>query len=271
MKKTKKITIFIDTEGYWEGPYRRYFDNEKVLLSIKKVLDKYEAKAVFNVLGKVAEKHPDAISKLHNSGHEIASHGYSHENFVQLNKVKLNAVLEKTDKIIYSITGKKSSGIRAPWLLANKESYELFRKRGYLWSSNKRRLHVEQIYNPTSSYRGFFERFAAKTFIRVKSWAYSNKPFKLQGVTEIPLYSSMDGELLGLIDPEQESPKLWMDYTYKSWISQFNSSGEYFNLNLHDWLIGTSNRIKLLDSILNDISKKKNIKFFLARDIVKRK
>jgi hypothetical protein len=37
---------------------------------------------------------------------------------------------------------------------------------------------------------------------------------------------------------------------------------------LHDWLIGTSNRIKLLDSILNNISKKKNVKFVLARDLV---
>lgn len=267
MAKIKKITVFFDTEGYHETPYRKVFNNEKSILEIKKILDKYKIKAVFNVLGNVVETNPGIIKKLDKEGYEIASHGYSHENFVQLDNQKLNKVLEKTEKLIYDAIGKKPAGIRAPWLLVNKDSYEIFNKRKYLWSSNKRRLHVEQIYNPSSSYRAFYDRFAANTFIRIKSFSYPNKPFKVGKLHEIPLYSSMDGELLGNLSPEQESPENWINYAYNSWVSQFRNSGEYFNLNLHDWLIGTSNRIELLDKILKYISNQRNIKFVLARDL----
>ena len=60
--------------------------------------------------------------------------------------------------------------------------------------------------------------------------------------------------------------KKWIEYAYKSWVSQFNKSGEYFNLNLHDWLIGTKNRLDLLDKILKYM-KSKNAEFVLARDL----
>ncbi len=266
MEKTKKVTVFIDTEGFWEEPVRKSFNNEKVVLGIKKILDKYNIKAVFNVLGKVAENNPALLNALHRDKHEIASHGYAHESFVQMNKEDINKTLERAEKFIYQAIRTKPEGFRAPWTLMNKEVYDILNKRGYKWTSNKRRLHVEQVDNPASSYKKIYERIPAKLFIKLKSLSYKNKPFMIGKVKEIPMYSSMDGELLGLLDPEQESPKEWLNYAYKSWISQFNSSGKYFNLNLHDWLIGTSNRLVLLDKILNYMKNKK-AKFVLARDL----
>jgi len=266
MSKTKKVTIFIDTEGFWEEPVRKSFNVDKVILGIKNTLDKYDVKAVFNVLGKVAEHNPSVINALHKGGHEIASHGYAHESFVQMSKEDINKTLEKAEKFIYQAIRAKPEGFRAPWALMNKGVYDVLNKRGYKWTSNKRRLHVEQVDNPSSSYKKIYERIPAKLLIKIKSLSYNKKPFMIGKVKEIPIYSSMDGELLGLLDPEQESPNKWLNYAYKSWISQFKSSGEYFNLNLHDWLIGTSNRLVLLDKILNYMKNKK-AKFILARDL----
>ena len=266
MSRTKKVTIFIDTEGFWEDPVRKSFDVDKVILGIKNTLEKHNAKAVFNVLGKVAENSPSIIGALHRDGHEIASHGYSHESFVQMNREDINKTLEKTEKLIYQATRTKPKGFRAPWTLMNKDVYDILRKRKYIWSSNKRRLHTEQVNNPSSSFKQFYLKIPAILFIKLKSLSYNKKPFFIENIKEISMYSSMDGELLGLLDPEQESSKKWIDYAYKSWVSQFNKSGEYFNLNLHDWLIGTKNRLDLLDKILKYM-KSKNAEFVLARDL----
>ena len=38
MGKTKKVTIFIDTEGFWEDSVMKSFNNGQVVLDIKKAL-----------------------------------------------------------------------------------------------------------------------------------------------------------------------------------------------------------------------------------------
>jgi len=91
----------------------------------------------------------------------------------------------------------------------------------------------------------------------------------INNLMEIPLLSLMDGDLLGLIDPAQKSPENWINYAYKSLQQQYNESGKYFNLNFHPWLIGSENRLILLDKILNYIKNKRNNKFILAKEINK--
>lgn len=36
------------------------------------------------VLGKVAEEDPELVQRIHGAGHEIATHGYSHEKVYNL-------------------------------------------------------------------------------------------------------------------------------------------------------------------------------------------
>ncbi len=59
----------------WDGMQSR------VPIMLKKVLDlldEYEARATFFVLGWIIEKYPDSIQQISDRGHEIASHGYGH-------------------------------------------------------------------------------------------------------------------------------------------------------------------------------------------------
>ena len=53
--------------------------SESVTPKILDILDKYDIKATFFVLGCNAKSHPDIVKRAYDSGHYIANHGYSHK------------------------------------------------------------------------------------------------------------------------------------------------------------------------------------------------
>src|SRR4030067_499258 len=55
-------------------------------LPILDLLDQYQAKASFFVVGEVAEQNPDLIQSIFQRGHEIGCHGFSHRLLWQLDE-----------------------------------------------------------------------------------------------------------------------------------------------------------------------------------------
>lgn len=74
------------------------------------LLEEYDAKATFFVLGKIAEKHPEVILRQYEEGHELANHTYSHPKKPTLSQIEEE--MRKTNGIIYSITGFKPTLFR---------------------------------------------------------------------------------------------------------------------------------------------------------------
>lgn len=255
---TKKIvTVFFDLE------WRKRFDLEKTVGKISKILDENEVKAVFNTCGTVVEKFPNLIKKLHSKGHEIASHGYAHENFIQLKEVgQLGDVLTKTERLIENATGERPVGIRSPWFHSDKGVYSTIEKRGYKWVSDNNIFRAEVLKKPRAKFG-----MMRYVFFSLLWQSYKKEPFKRGAMLEIPLLSSHDGELFGLVDPTQETPEDVLDFAYQTLKTQFDKSGKVFNLNFHPWLIGTSNRVSVLEKILDYINQK-NSEFVLAKELV---
>jgi peptidoglycan/xylan/chitin deacetylase (PgdA/CDA1 family) len=265
----KLVTVFFDTEAWAEVPSRGEFDFKKSTRRISEILDDHEVKAVFNTCGIVAQKFKREIRKLHDDGHEIALHGYVHENFALLNHSgKLEDVLEKAEKSIKAATGSKPIGIRSPWYVSNKKIYSTFEKRGYKWVSNSHIFRTELLERPFGQFK--IGMVSNKTFLRpildVLWKRYKKYPYRKGGLVEIPLLSSQDGGLLGLFSPTQETPKRSINFALKSLKRQFSVSKKFFNLNFHDWIIGTGNRPVLLEEILKHISSKSE--FILPREMV---
>ena len=270
----KSITVFFDLEGWLHNPSRGEFDIERIMQRILDTLDKYKVKAAFNTCGIVAEKFPELIETIYNKKHEIASHGYKHENFAQLEPDELDRVLAKTEELIHEVTGEKPIGVRSPWLIHNEQIYSVIEKRGYRWVSNQYISYPEIWYKPASfSVSGGYVTTSPHFFRRVlnnirykKSWRKG--PHKINQLLEIPLMSSMDGCLLSYLPPTQNSPDRWLDYAYESLIKQFHRSENYFNLNFHPWVIGSANRLILLDKILNFVSDQ-GVEFVLPKELLK--
>lgn len=80
---------------------------------VLQILDKYDIKATFFVLGELVRLHSLVIKKIIEKGHTIGTHTYSHKNFYQLQKKKninecktiLVEELELTEKELKKILG----------------------------------------------------------------------------------------------------------------------------------------------------------------------
>lgn len=259
----KKATIFFDVEA---DIVSQSTDNKKCLERILSILNEKKTKAVFNSCGKVVEQFPEFFKKAANSGHEISSHCYNHENVLIMEKKDLQEMLLKTEKIIFDETGQKIAGIRSPWLYYNPAVYQVYSECGYRWVSNKR-VRRKEIANHPSFQSSGIQKFFVAGFASAAWNFFPKAPFLTNGMLEIPLLSSMDGELFGQIDPNQKSTPEQLDFVANSIQKQFFECKNFFNATFHDWIIGSSNRIVVLEKTL-DFLKKEGCQFALARELL---
>ena len=60
----------------WDSHKSRVVKNTNLILDL---FDKANTKGTFFILGWEAERQPELVKEIHNRGHEVASHGYSHQ------------------------------------------------------------------------------------------------------------------------------------------------------------------------------------------------
>lgn len=88
----------------------------RVVANTHKVLDcfsQHEVKATFFVLGLVAEKNPELVRAIVESGHELASHGYSHKKIYLQTQDEFRQETRRAKKLLEDISGQSVEGYRA--------------------------------------------------------------------------------------------------------------------------------------------------------------
>ncbi|WP_427136988.1 polysaccharide deacetylase family protein [Psychrobacillus psychrodurans] len=79
------------------------------------LLQKYEAKATFFLIGNDIEKHPEEAKKLVVAGHQIGNHTYSHNRMVLKFPSFIKEEIEKTDELIRKSGYKSEIDFRPPY------------------------------------------------------------------------------------------------------------------------------------------------------------
>jgi peptidoglycan-N-acetylglucosamine deacetylase len=115
----------------------RVVDNVAKILAL---LERYQCKATFFVLGSVAESIPVLAPMIAAKGHEIASHGWSHKLVTDLSPDAFRNELERTAELLERQTGQRPLGYRAPrWSLCRKKTpwaFETLSELGYFYDSS---------------------------------------------------------------------------------------------------------------------------------------
>lgn len=93
--------------------------------TILDALAQYEAKASFFVIGRKIGSADAYISRAVKEGHEIGSHSFSHEDMTAKTEEEILEEISKTQKAVADITGVEPVWYRAPFLRANKLTYDL--------------------------------------------------------------------------------------------------------------------------------------------------
>ena len=99
------------------APTMRAVTNTRRLL---KILDEYKTRATFFVLGSIAEVYPGLVREIHDSGHEIASHGYHHLPVYFRRPEEFKADVARSLECLGQIIGTRIRGYRAPYFSINR-------------------------------------------------------------------------------------------------------------------------------------------------------
>lgn len=98
---------------------RLTWDNRSTIVENKtdlilSLLDEFNVKATFFVLGWVADKYPNISKKIVSEGHELGTHSYWHRRVYGLSREEFHKDLKKSVELLQNQTGQKVKGFRAP-------------------------------------------------------------------------------------------------------------------------------------------------------------
>lgn len=127
---------------------------ERNTLRILDLLDTHKTKATFFVLGWVAERYPHLVSAIQGGGHEVASHGYSHQRIYTQTPDQFRAETRRSKRILEDAIGQPIIGYRAANYSITKESLwalEILQEEGFGYDSSIFPIHHDRYGIPSYS------------------------------------------------------------------------------------------------------------------------
>lgn len=126
----KRIALTFD-----DGPHPRQ------TAQIMDVLDKYDIKATFFVIGINVKTYPGIVGEELKRGHEVGNHTYTHPHAANLGREALEAQILDCEKAVFSQTGQAIHLFRPPEGAINSELRQAIHENGYtnvLWTLDTR-------------------------------------------------------------------------------------------------------------------------------------
>ena len=141
MTQTISNAFTVDFEDWYQGIELPYADWNKYERRIEKgfypvfeSLQKNHVKGTFFTLGWVAKEYPKLIKELAAAGHELASHGYTHEKVYNLTPQQFRKEIRDTKNILEDLTSQEVISFRAPFFSITHKSlwaFEILAEEGY--------------------------------------------------------------------------------------------------------------------------------------------
>ncbi len=201
----------------WASIACRVENNTQILLDL---FDEQSVKATFFVLGWVAERYPGLVKEIHNRGHEVASHGYSHQLIYKQSQKVFREETIKSKNLLEDITGDRIEGYRAASYSITKKSLwalDILLETGFTYDSSIFPVHHDNYGIP----------------------GFPKEPhvMETQGGGHILEYPLSTYSLLGQTIPVAGGGYFRL---YPYWLSNFfykkiNNKGRSFVFYLHPW------------------------------------
>ncbi|MEP6657138.1 MAG: XrtA system polysaccharide deacetylase, partial [Betaproteobacteria bacterium] len=96
-------------------------------------------RATFFTLGWIAERYPQVVRRIVDTGHELASHGFGHHRATEQSEELFLADIQLAKIILEDLSGSEVKGYRAPSFSvgsANQWAFDCIERAGYRYSSS---------------------------------------------------------------------------------------------------------------------------------------
>jgi len=279
-----RLVVCFDFEGAYGMPYDLVYDLTRNTSLILSELAQCDARAVFFMVGRMVEDHPDVVQAIAAGGHEIGLHGYEHDDLSRYDTGALalfDKNLARVGSLVEDITGSRPLGFRAPYLLSpyfyRAEVYALLKAQGYRWVSNRQVRYPVELLRPglfpiRSAWRGpdgaarlmenrlllpplntrllIQESFGGSVLGRLRWLLGKRPPFIRDGLVEVPAYAPLDCDLLGLPTPQSDTPDDVLAFSRAVLQAAARRQGGLSMVTFHDWIVSGGNRLVLLRDTL---------------------
>jgi polysaccharide deacetylase family protein (PEP-CTERM system associated) len=195
------------------------------------LLDRHRVRATVFCLGQVAAAHPRLVKRIHDAGHEIASHGQDHRLISSQTPAEFEDDVLACKKRLEDITGAKIVGYRAP-----------------SWSITTRTLWALEILQA-------LEFTYDSSIFPIQTYLYG-----IRDAPRVPYVPIVRGAPLGLVEIPPATFRIWgrnvgfgggfflralpMRLQLR-WASTMNGNGEPFALYVHPREVGSGRRPRL--------------------------
>lgn len=215
-------------------------------------------KATWFVPGYTIESFTETVKEIVTRGHEVGHHNYRHETPRGLSKEQESDIMDRTNRIIEKVSGKKARGYRAPSWDLSENTLDLVRKKGFLYDSSL----MAHDYLPY--------------FVREGDEAREDGGFHFGKDTlliELPISWSMEDYPVFEFDEEAPGGGLREGKSVENnWIADFDYMTKHlesgvFTLTTHPQVIGRGHRMEVLENVINHISKRDDVAFMTMEQV----
>ena len=249
-KMAVMLTFDMDGETLWTSRNSTSWDSPAVLAHgaygpregaprILDLLDKHGIKSTFFIPGWIIEKYEPICREIHARGHEIAYHGYLHEFSPNSTYAEEAELMEKCEKIIANITGKKPVGQRTPNGVVLPHTPQLLLDRGYKYASS--------LCPQDSPY--FYQ--------------IDGKDIPLIQLPTETCYDDSSYYFFTLQEPVRRGIATGSQ-VYEIWSEEFDGlyeEGKMMNIIMHPQITGRVSRVKTLERLINHMKEKEGVWF----------
>ena len=122
MEDTVLNAFTVDLEDWYQGielPFQSWEEYssriEVGLYRILELLDQFGVRATFFVLGWIAKQHPGLVKEVAMRGHELGSHGFSHEKVYNFSPEGFRQEIRTTRTLLQDLSGQRVVAHRSPF------------------------------------------------------------------------------------------------------------------------------------------------------------
>jgi len=145
----------VDRKDWSSMEYRVEKNTDRLL----QLLEEKDLRATFFTLGWVAERSPDLVRRITKAGHEIASHGYSHQLVYNQTPDVFREETRKSKSILEDITGEPIKGYRAASYSITAQSrwaLDILVEEGFKWDSSIFPVHHDRYGMPGTPHEPYW-------------------------------------------------------------------------------------------------------------------
>jgi peptidoglycan-N-acetylglucosamine deacetylase len=213
-------------------------------VAVPRILDVLEREAIGStwfIPGHTLTTFRDSTEAIRSRGHEIACHGWFHEDFSAIGTKKQQAILERCVEAVTKVTGSPPAGHRAPYWALGPETLELVQAAGFRYDSSLM----------ADDYRLYRVRHGDRH--STKDGSHWGKPSSL---VQVPVYWALDdwphfepGPSRDGLSAPSKVLEIWLGELHYAYD---HAPGGLLTVTMHPECIGRGHRMTILETFIRE-------------------